>query len=419
MRDKQQIDAAGNVLAPGQEEARKSAVLSPAEQVMAAAAGGAGRIEEEQTSSLSVHDKNTLNRKIAASVAALVVIFLASMCIIPELGAGFASPDRVIQAVGMHISLGFQALSGHPSSMTSLEIIEQCPMYYQVETRFAVSLVTIICGVLLALAGSLYQMTFRNPIVAPTMLGVSNGVSMGVVFFVLTYQTAALYMNGMRWVYSYAGAVIVLLAVLGITKAVCGKGKAFSIFELLLVGTIFSQVCGGIVQIIQDNVMSDELWEVYQQVSEAMNTTITTGMIAVVVIVALVTCVPLFLMRFSLNIVAFTDRDARLMGLDSSKLKIVCLVMGTVMVITAQVTVGTVSMISLVVPFISRALFGTEFKHQMWGDILLGSILLLVCRDFVLLFPFFGTELTLSSVVGFVTLPLYVWIIASRQKGWK
>lgn len=422
------FDAAAGAV-PGQDV--QEAHLTPAEQALADAQKRDARrgykpARKQQgespdvvpVSKLHIESSKSLKAKIAAGVAAIVAVFAVSMCVEPEIGGGFMSPVDVLAAVGMHFKLAFQALSGNPANLNSLQVIEQCPAYFKIETRFAVTLVTLVCGFMLALAGSLYQMVFRNPIAAPTMLGVSNGVSLGVVVFVLVFQQAALNMDGLRWAYSYVGAVIALLLVLLITKLACGKGKAFSVFELLLVGTIFSQVCGAVVQVIQDSVMSDELWEVYQQVSEATSTVISPAVIAVVLIAALATCIPLFMMRFSINMVAFTDRDSRLMGLDPAKLKVACLVIGTVMVITAQVTVGTVSMVALVVPFISRAIFGTEFKRQMWGDIILGALLLLVCRDFVLLVPFFGTPLTLSSVVGFVALPAYVWVIASKQRGW-
>lgn len=372
----------------------------------------------QNVNALFEQDKRALKGKIAGGIAIFAVVFLVSLCIKPNVGSGFMNPADVLQAIAMHVALPVQQLMGNAPQFTHLQLVEQYPAYLQVEQRFAVSLVTALCGLLLAVAGSLYQMVFRNPIAAPTMLGVSNGVSLGVLVFVLVYGQAAVYMDGLRCVFSYAGAVAVLLLVLLLTKLICGKSRQFSIFELLLTGSIFSQVCGSVVQVVQDTVMSDELWEVYRQVSEATNSVITPVTIVTVLVVAAVTLVPVFLMRFSINSVSFTSLEERLMGLDTRRLKVLCLVFGTCMVIVAQVTVGTVSMVALVVPFVSRALFGTEFKHQLWGDLIMGAVLLLLCRDLVLLFPFYGMELTMGCVVSFITLPFYVWIVASKQRGW-
>lgn len=372
----------------------------------------------QSVSELFEQDKRALKGKVAGGIGIFVVVFLVSLCIKPNVGSGFMNPADVLQSIAMHVALPVQQLMGNAPQLTQLQLVEQYPAYLQVEQRFAVSILTALCGLLLAVAGSLYQMVFRNPIAAPTMLGVSNGVSLGVLVFVLVYGQAAVYMDGLRCAFSYVGAVAVLLLVLVLTKLICGKSRQFSIFELLLVGSIFSQVCGSIVQVIQDTVMSDELWEVYRQISEATNAVITPITIVTVLVVAAITLIPVFLMRFSINSVGFSSLEERLMGLDTRRLKVLCLVFGTCMVVVAQVTVGTVSMVALVVPFVSRALFGTEFKHQLWGDLIMGAVLLLLCRDLVLLFPFYGMELTMGCVVSFITLPFYVWIVASKQRGW-
>ena len=367
-----------------------------------------------EASKLLREETQNLRGKIGLCVAVFVVLFFISICIKPTYGAGFFTPGEVLEAIWLHITQLFGA-----SQLGYMEMIEQHPAFYQVEGRFATSLATAMCGVLLAVAGSLYQMVFKNPVAAPTMLGVSNGISLGLLVLVLVFQSNALYMAGMRYLYSYVGAASVLVLVLMLTKLICGKGRSFSVFELLMVGSLFSQVCGAIVQVITDTLMTDDLYEVYVSLSEVVSTDVSAYGVAAVVAVSLITILPIFLMRYSINTISYSDLEARLIGLDANVLKVACLVLGTLMVATAQTVVGTVSMIALVVPFISRSTFGTEFKHQFWGDVLIGALVLLLCRDLTILFPFFNMPLTLGTVVSFVTLPFYVWIIATGQRGWK
>lgn len=405
----------GSAYAPGQQEA---ASRKQKDFVASLDSSDAFEMTLEDASKMLLEEKAELRGKIAGCAVLFAVMFTVSLCIEPSLGGGFMNPLRVLDGIAAHFQVLFGALVGHPLDLGYAQMIEQHPGYYMVETRFANALVVSLAGVLLAVAGSLYQTVFKNPIAAPTMLGVSNGVSLGILLFVLVFKEAALGMESMRYVFSYAGAAIVLVLVLGLTKAICGKRKAFSVFELLLVGSIFSQVCGGVTQAITDTVMTDDLWEIYQQISEYSSMYLGTAGVVVLVVVAVVTLVPVFAARYAINTISYSDLEARLIGLDTEKLKVVCLVCGTVMVTAAQISVGTVSMVALIVPFISRSLFGVEFKHQLWGDILIGAVLLLLCRDLVLLFPFFNMELTLGSVVSFVTLPVYVWIIASKQRSW-
>ena len=405
-------------LAPGQDQGRKAA-RKEFDAAFALRDEDAIRVDMAQASRLFAEEGRDLRGKIGIGIVVFVALFFFSLCIRSTLGNGFISPLDVADGIAMHFQVWLGGFVGQPVTLDYAQMVEQHPGYYQVETRFVTSLVAAGCGVMLALAGSLYQMVFKNPIAAPTMLGVSNGVQIGLLIFVLIYQFTALQVVELRYVFSYAGAAAVLVCVLLLTRAICGKGHGFSIFELLMVGSIFSQLCGGVVQAITDTVMTDDLWEVYQTVSEASNLTLGTAEVVFIIIALAVTVVPVFLMRYAVNTVSYSDLEARLIGLDTSKLKIVCLVFGTIMVTAAQACMGTVSMIALVIPFISRGLFGTEFKHQFWGDLVLGAIVLLLCKDLVLMFPFYGMELTLGSVVTFVTLPFYVWIIASRQRGWK
>ncbi|MDO4501703.1 MAG: iron ABC transporter permease [Coriobacteriia bacterium] len=404
-------------LAPGQAEEQDRRL----KEFDAALALGedAFEVDLDQASIMLAEENRELRGKIIGCGVLFAIIFLGSLCISPSLGVGFINPALVLDALAAHVQSFFGSIIGQPMDLTMEQMIQQHPAYYMVELRFGTSLAAALCGVLLAVAGSLYQMVFKNPIAAPTMLGVSNGISLGILLFVLIFRENALVMEGQRYLFSYGGAVIVLLLVLGLTKAICGRGKAFSVFELLLVGSIFSQLCGGVVQAITDTAMTDQLFEVYTQINEVTGVQMGVAGIVVLAIIAVVTLVPVFLARYAINTISYSDLEARLIGLDTEKLKVACLCFGTVMVTVAQVAVGTVSMIALIVPFISRALFGTEFKHQLWGDILIGAVLLLLCRDLVVLFPFSHMELTLGSVVGFVTLPIYVWIIASKQRGWK
>jgi ABC-type Fe3+-siderophore transport system permease subunit len=75
-------------------------------------------------------------------------------------------------------------------------------------------------------------------------------------------------------------------------------------------------------------------------------------------------------------------------------------------------------MVSLVVPFAARAVFGSEFRKQLLGNVLLGALVLLVCRDLVSCIPFVGDGVPLGTMVTFVTLPAFVWVMAIAQRQW-
>ena len=366
---------------------------------------------------LNKRDRRAVHRKAGVLVAILVALFVLSSTIGVTYMTYF-SPLVLIDVIPLWVRNTFDAITGNPYALNTLEVMAICPEYYEVVTRIGISFQTVLCGGILALAGSLYQMVFRNPIAAPTMLGVSNGISMGILVLVLQFTYQAPYMFGMKYVYCYAGAIAVLLIVLGVSWLASGR-HGINIMELLLVGALLSQVLGAIVGFISDMFMEDDLWVVYQEVSDALNVNTEWYTYVVLIISFLVAVAPVFLMRYSINAVNYSDDQARLAGVNADVMKVFCLVFATIMVIVAQVHCGQISMICLVIPFLSRAWFGSEFRGQFVGDLLIGGILLLVCRDIVGFIPFAGEGVPIGTVVSFVLMPLYMFMLARRQRGWE
>ena len=366
---------------------------------------------------LDRRERSNVHKKIGVLAAVLVVVFILSSTVSANYLTYF-SPAVLPDVISMWWRLTWDTVTNNPDKLNTIEVMEAVPLYYEVTARIGISFQTVLCGGILALSGSLYQMVFRNPIAAPTMLGVSNGVGLGVLILVLQFTYQAPYMFALKYAYCYACAVAVLLAVLLIAWLASGR-KGISIVELLLVGALFSQVLGAIVSFVSDLFMDDDLWVVYQEVSDAsvVNTDLSTYVVLIVSF--LIAVVPVYLMRYAINAVNCSEEEARFLGVDIAKLKVLCLVFATIMVIVAQVHCGQISMICLVIPFISRALFGAEFRGQLWGDLLIGALVLLICRDIVALIPFTGEGVPIGTIVSFVLMPVYMLLLAKRQRGWE
>ena len=88
------------------------------------------------------------------------------------------------------------------------------------------------------------------------------------------------------------------------------------------------------------------------------------------------------------------------------------------MIAAAMIHCGAAGMISLIAPFISRGLFGAEYRGQFWGNLLIGGGVLVICKDIVGLIPFSSSALPLGTIVDFVMLPIFVMIIVSKRRVW-
>lgn len=381
----------------------------------AAGAEGAGHAAPE-TSALLVQQRSSTRKKCAVIGAILVVVALASL----PIGVNdhvLHSPAEVVSAFQTFFWLVAQLFQGHTYNAT--QVMQLSPAFYQVLGRLGATFVCILCGIMTALAGSLYQMVFRNPIAAPTMLGVNSGVSLGVIFLVIAYGSGAMYLTGQRYLLCYIGAIAILAIVVALTLAL-GHGKLVPV-DMLLIGSVVSSLVGQFVIYYSYCFFDTETWSLFNDLNEMLNINLEPLSYLCLIGAFCVSVTPVALMSFRMNLVAMDPDETRLLGVDPSRLRLVALVCGTIMIISAQVHVGTVAIVALVVPFVSRSVFGVEFKKQLVGDLLLGALVVLVSADLmalvrILLFQNgIVLDVPLGAIANVAVIPIFVWALAAKQ----
>ncbi len=360
------------------------------------------------------YEKTAVRKKLLVIFAAAALIFFVSVCERSDF-QGFYSPATVIENIKMWISLA--GAKGVAGDISKLQAASELAGYLDTVYRVKLCTVTFVCGMVLAMAGMLFQNVFRNPIAAPTMLGVNTGVNLGIIALISSYGAVAAYMPFQKYIYCYTGAVIMLAAVLAVGKLSSGSGR-FSVYDLLIAGAILSQIAGAGVTFYLYNSDNDAAL-VYQQISKAIYVDTQPVSLIFITAAAAVTLIPVYMARFSFNAVSFEDSEARSLGIKPAAVKITALILGTFMVTAGMVHCGSAGMVSLIVPFISRSIFGADFRKLFTGNILIGGAVLLLCRDIASFFPFGGYGLPIGTVVDFVAMPVFVIILVKQRRTWE
>ena len=377
----------------------------------------AGNITLNRTKYLMAEDKRIMRTKYLIFGIACVVIALFALCINPTQPGQFNSPVDVIRSIGAWFTLVPSMLFDSASYGQAFAAVKadipsyaNCMLQTWNVAKFAIS------GMLLALAGMLYQNTFRNPIAAPSMLGVSNGMNVALLVLVLQFGTYATGYVDLYYIYSIIGGVLVLVLVLAGGKWISGKGR-FNVVNMILMGTVISQLLGVIMTYANAYLLDDATLITYSELQSATN--LTSGLsFAVLIIGAIISIAPVFMFRFRLNLISFSDEETRLLGADPTKLRIVSLACGSIMILVAQLTCGQVAMASLMIPFLVRSVFGSEFRKQLGGNILAGMLVLLVCGVLGQLIAIDGVAVGMGPIVSIIAIPLLVWMLAIRQRSW-
>lgn len=323
------------------------------------------------------------------------------------------SPAEAVHSYIIWFRLRFGELLHTGIALRKDELISQVDDYGQLIKQVRVAALIFLCGVMMALSGTIFQSVFRNPMAAPTMLGVNTGVQAGIMLLVVQYGAAAEYMMGLKYVYCYIGAGLMLGAVLIVGKISSGR-KRMSVFDLILVASILSGMVSAVISNKQLTMDNDEALLI-QQISSVLDPDVSARAFAFLGIAAAISIIPMILLRFSFNAVSFENDDSRSMGINVYIMKFLTLIFGTIMITAAMIHCGTAGMISLIAPFAGRKLFGANFKKNFFPTMMIGGAVLLACKGAVGLIPYGDQGMPLGTMVNFVMLPFFVLIMANMK----
>lgn len=372
------------------------------------------------------------NRKVILIMLAVMLAVLAYSLCLPYMGSKYSGDDAhaVYNILGviecwktwLYLNVGVlfdsTIVNNTQASLNALAAAYPDITYTAVIDRGAVCFAVIACGCMLAVSGMLFQTTFRNPIATPTMLGVADGVNMGLLVFVALGYSGMSSNPQLYVILVYGFGIGVLVLIMVACRFVAG-GAAFNVFDMLLLGTVFTQILSGVCNHVKVFVFEPSEWDTLYDLQQGFDTLqepLTYVLVAIALVVAVL---PIVLLRFRVNIVSFSDGEIRLSGSRPNAIRLLVLVLGSLMELAAIAAVGQVAMLSLVVPFIVRYLLPSDTRYQLVGNVLLGSVVLLLCFAAQHFFQVGPVPMPIGTVVSVIAVPLFLWIVTLQKRGWE
>ncbi|MGI6205491.1 MAG: iron chelate uptake ABC transporter family permease subunit [Anaerovoracaceae bacterium] len=383
---------------------------------------GHNRTDRRKTGLRTEKDRSSRARRLILIVS--LIVFAAALCVslcertgTPEL----ISPAYVLHNLGLRIRLIIAGLFHLPLYAERKSLIADSPYYLETIARVRILVVTAICGAAMAICGSMFQMVFRNPIAAPMMLGVSSGVDLGLLILVLVYSVDAFAKTTQRYLVCYGLALAVLAVVVLLGNLMGGNRKSSA--DLLLAGSVVSQIISVVYTYLQFNMEEVDL-QTLQMMSMygfMVNTSYDFAGRSILILLAIsaATLLPVFLMRFSFDVLSLPDEEARLLGVRPLIMRVIAILSSTVLMTAVILYCGAVGVLSLAVPHLCRYLFGPRFKNMLAGCALYGAGLLILCRSIcsMIYIPNMGT-LPIGPLAGVLSAPFLAAAIVQRRRGW-
>ena len=125
--------------------------------------------------------------------------------------------------------------------------------------------------------------------------------------------------------------------------------------------------------------------------------------LAFLAVPVLVGMVPLFLLRWRMNLLTVGEEEARSMGVDTRTLRLVVIICATLLTAASVSVSGMIGWVGLVIPHFCRMLFGYDYRR------LIPAAFLLAVDDIARLVT--TAELPLGILTAFVGAPLFVYLI--------
>lgn len=267
------------------------------------------------------------------------------------------------------------------------------------------TLIGLMVGASLALAGTVLQGITRNPIADPGILGISQGASVGVV---LAIAYAGIHtLTGYVW-FAFAGAAIASVAVYAIASS--GRGGATPV-KLALGGAAINALLVSVTMAVLTTKASalDEFrfWQVGSiagreaEVAQQIWPFLLLGTI-------LVLCV-----ARGLDALALGEDMAKGLGQKIATVRIVGGIGATVLTGAGVAAAGPIAFIGLAVPHIARAVVGSDHRWVLPMAALIGPVMLLV-SDVIgrILFP--PSEVPAGVMTALIGVPFLVTLVRRK-----
>nr|WP_196790158.1 iron chelate uptake ABC transporter family permease subunit [Streptomyces caniscabiei] len=270
--------------------------------------------------------------------------------------------------------------------------------------RISRTLLGLLAGAALGLAGAVLQALTRNPLADPGLLGINAGASAAVVTAITYFGVTSL--SGYVW-FAFAGA-----AAVGALVWFLGGSRGATPVRLALAGTAISAALYGYLQavmIMDDAALSKMRFWTVGSLASATDGTITQ----VLPFLAVGTVVALLLAR-PLNAMAMGDDTARALGADLNRTRALSMAAATVLCGAATAACGPIVFVGLMVPHVVRSFTGPDLRWILPYATVLSPVLLLGA-DVIGRMVARPAELQVGIVTAILGGPVFIFLVRRRR----
>lgn len=273
------------------------------------------------------------------------------------------------------------------------------------ELRMPRTILALVTGASLAVAGVVMQALTRNPLAEPGILGVNAGAALAVVLSMSLLGLTTV--SGYLW-FAFAGAA----AAAGLVHLMAARTGRAGPTRLVLAGVALGASLGAITGTVtlydSDAFSSYRLWVVGSLEGRDAGLLMWIGpFLAVGMVLALAS-------GHALNVLALGEEQATALGAHLGGVRLAALVSITLLCGASTAAIGPISFVGLVVPHALRLALGAD-QRLLMGACLIAGPALLLAADIVGRLVIRPDEMEAGVVAAFIGGPVLLVMVLRRQ----
>lgn len=261
-------------------------------------------------------------------------------------------------------------------------------------------LVSLIVGSGLASAGASFQALFSNPLATPDTLGCANGASFGAALGILLGLNAL----GIQ-ISALIFGILAVVLVFVFTR----YRHANQIMMIILGGMVVSSLFSALVSLIKYVADPNDVLPVitFWLMGSFSNSTVRSLYTGVPMII--LGMMILYLMRYRMNALSLKEEEAASLGINVRKNRMIVIVASSLITASVVSMCGVVGWVGLLIPHISRMLFGNNHTKVIPGCIVFGALFMLIIDTIARCM--YQAEIPVSILTAIIGAPVFLLLL--------
>jgi iron complex transport system permease protein len=287
---------------------------------------------------------------------------------------------------------------------SSLDAVQRAVLW---QLRAPRVVLAALVGGMLAIAGSAYQGSFRNPLADPYLLGVAAGAGLGATIAIADGSAGT--KSAIVPVAAFAGATIAVVFTYALGSS-AGSGRTTG--ALILAGVTVTSFMTAVQTFVQQE-HTNSLRDVFTWLLGGFSTA-TWHDVLISAPYILASSAVLIMHRRVLDVLALGDEEAKSLGVDVGRTRLVIVTAATVGTAAAVSVSGLIGFVGIIVPHTVRLLVSTSYRAVVPLSLVVGGGFV-VLTDVLARTVLSPSELPIGVVTAFFGAPFFAIVLRTSR----